>query len=828
VLTHLGSPNAPGLLAIAESATMRVGFWLVRSISMEPWWIAEKLGEALSRRAFLRSSALGLGGLTLGWPGTIPAQDGQQKLLVDRVRRAIDRGVQFLRDQEDHNGNWEQDGGLAASYRGGETSLVLLALLNAGVKPDEPIIERGLKFLREVPPRHTYVVGLQTMVFAAAGKNIDVPLIQRNVDWLIEARMMDNGQLQGWSYLQGGVPGPRFQGVTDNSNSQYALLGLQAGKDAGIKVDKAIWQSIQEYYKDCQNKDGGWYYHPRPRTGQSQLTMSVAGLCGLLIAGMELNEGRETPNEDGSFKKCGDYDENRPVALALAWLTEHFQVEHPAGGAIFYNIYGLERAGRLTGLRFLGNHDWYREGCEYLVAAQHEDGSWNNRSPHDQWPVISTSFALLFLSKGRTPIMVSKLVHGPGNDWNNDHNDARNLVEFVSKEMFKKQPLAWQIFDAKRGLTARANREELLGVTGDLLMSPVAYFNGHQAPQFTSREEELLKEYVEQGGFLLAEACCAKKPFDKGFRALMEKLFPDHSLQPLPAGHQIWSAPFVVKPGSFGLEGIEMGCKTVIVYSPQDLSCHWESNRLKEKKTLDAFHLGGNIIAYASGMELPKPRLTPPEVVRKEEERRIPRGFLKVAQLKYGDDWKPAPNAMKNLMAYLADKPRLDVAVEKDPVLPGSPTVYDYKFLYMHGRKGFEIGETGLANLRGTLQTGGLLFADACCGKVEFDKSFRAFIKKLFPNEKLERIPSDDELYSKEINDVILTQVRCRRERGAPFRELPPELEGIKFKSRWVVIYSRYDIGCALEKHQSTDCLGHDYESALKIGAAAVLYALKR
>src|SRR5439155_187007 len=283
-----------------------------------------------------------------------------------------------------------------------------------------------------------------------------------------------------------------------------------------------------------------------------------------------------------------------------------------------------------------------------------------------------TSLALLFLSKWRTPIMVSKLVHGPGNDWNNDHNDARNLVEFVSKEMFKKQPLAWQIFDAKRGLF-RGNREELLGVTGDLLMSPVAYFNGHLAPQFSDREEEMLKEYVEQGGFLLAEACCGRKEFNEGFRALMKKLFPDQALQPLSAGHQIWSAPF--------------------------------------------------------------------------------------------------------------------------PIKPGSPNLYEYRFLYMHGRRGFEIGETGLDNLRGTLQIGGLLFADACCGKTEFDTAFRAFIKKLFPNEKLERIPPGDELYSKEINDAALTSVRCRRERGAHFRDVPPELEGVKLKNRWVVIYSRYDIG---------------------------------
>jgi len=788
---------------------------------MDRWLIAKKLGEALSRREFLRNSAVGLGGLTLGWPATATAQ-GNQKLLVDRVRRAIDRGVQFLRDQEEHNGNWEVDGGLAAAYRGGETSLVLLALLNAGIKPDEAIIERGLKYLRDVPPNRTYVVGLQTMVFATAGKTIDFPLIERNVQWLTDAMIMEGNQLHGWTYGQGRVA-PIPAGVTDNSNSQYALLGLHAGKEAGVKIEKGVWRSIQEYYKDCQNQDGGWFYHPKG--GHSLLTMSVAGLCGLLIAGMELNENRETPKGDGSFTKCGVYEENWAVAAALKWIEEHFQVAQPAGGAIFYNIYGLERAGRLTGRRFLGNHDWYREGCEYLVNAQHEDGSWHQRSNHDGFPVISTSFALLFLSKGRTPIMVSKLMHGPGNDWNNDHNDARNLVEFVSKEMFKKQPLAWQIFEADRAFVRR-NREEVLSVTGELLMSPVAYFNGHEAPRFTSSEEEMLKEYVEQGGFLLAEACCGRKEFDAGFRALMKKLFPDQALEPLPAGHQIWLAPFPIKPGSFGLEGIEMGCKTVIVYSPQDLSCRWESNNLKQEQ--DAFRLGGNIIAYASGMELPKPRLTPADVIRKEEDRKIPRGFMKVAQLKYGDDWKPAPNAMRNLTAFLADKPRLDVAVEKDPVMPGSPNLYEYRFLYMHGRRSFEIGETGLENLRGTLQIGGLLFADACCGKTEFDTTFRAFIKKLFPNEKLERIPLSDDLYSKEINDVALTNVRCRRERGAPFRDVPPELEGIKLKGRWVVIYSRYDIGCALEKHQSTDCLGHDYDSALKIGTAAVLYALKR
>ena len=90
-----------------------------------------------------------------------------------------------------------------------------------------------------------------------------------------------------------------------------------------------------------------------------------------------------------------------------------------------------------------------------------------------------------------------------------------------------------------------------------------------------------------------------------------------------------------------------------------------------------------------------------------------------------------------------------------------------------------------------------------------------------------------NELYSKEVNGEVIEEVRYRREEkdGTPSKEAqkgPPRLEGIKINGRWAVIYSRYDIGCALEKHQSVDCLGHDYESAKLLARAVVLYALRR
>jgi hypothetical protein len=755
--------------------------------------------------------------LALGAIVPLNAAEKPKEPLVEQVRKAIEAGIRYLRDQERGNGNWEAVDKASVGMKGGWTSLAMLALLNAGVSPQDPIIENGLKSLRQVEPQQTYVVSLQTMVFAETGRNEDRLRIQRNVDWLIGAMVQEGGKCKGWSYFQ------NTSRITDNSNTQYALLGLHAGRMAGAKIDREIWQAIQEYYLATQQPDHGWNYSPaRPH---SDLTMTTAGLCGLLISGMELNTGREVLQADGTATNCGVYGENKPVTNALAWMAHGFNAslrQHT-----YYNLYGLERAGRLSGQRFFGDHDWYREGCEFLVNAQKEDGSWQEPGGQGGWPVISTSFALLFLSKGRTPILISKLAHEPGDDWNNDRNDARHLAEYASKEVFRKLPMAWQIFDTRR--IEASTDEAVTGLVGDLLQSPIVYFNGHKEPWLTGVQKKLLQQYVEQGGFILAEACCGRREFDQGFRKLMAELFPDNPLKKLGPEHPLWRAHAVVPPGSFDLEGIDYGCKTVVVYSPQDLSCQWEANQVQSQRGLLAFRLGGNIIAYATGMEPPQPRLTPTEVIQDDPDgKQIPRGFLKVAQLRHGGDWHPAPNAMRNLMDHLRKAAQLDVALQTKAISANDTDLVDFKFVYMHGRGNFTLSPDAVKNLRTQLEMGGLLFADACCGKQAFDTAFRDLVGRLFPDKKLEPIPLTDDLYSKDLNGSAITTVRCRTAVPGEFRELAPYLEGIKLGNRWAIIYSKYDIGCALERHQSTDCLGHDHQSALKLGSAVVLYALKR
>ncbi len=792
--------------------------------------------------------ALGLA-LALSVTALVPARpraaEPAEDQLVEDVRQAIKRGVDFLRSQQ-RGGNWETNE-VKLNYPGGFTCLALLALLNSGVPVTDPAVQDGLKYLRTIRSDKTYVVGLQTMVFALAREGVDRERIQRNVDWLLAARLAD-----GWTYGKVGAGAVRNLTVSDNSNTQYALLGLHEAIQAGAQVDKKALEEIQALYVKTQlRREGhpgaGWYYRPGE---PPSLTMTTAGLCNLIITGMDLSVGKQVLRPDGSAANCGVYEDNKPLADALAWLGAEFPArlgdDYFSGRGVppFYALYGVERAGRLSGQRYFGGHDWYEVGCRYLVTAQKADGSWGGRPVSrfpDYWPVVASSFSLLFLSKGQTPVLMTKLAFGPPDDdkkiinWNRKRSDVRHLVEFASRELFKRQPLAWQIFDVRRRPVE--SDAEVKRLAAQLLESPVVYFNGHDfAPR--GKEKAILKEYLENGGFLFAEACCGDKRFDADFRELVRDL-TDEKLKPLPPEHPVWlaSGKFAVPPGKpYRLEGVQKGCKTVIIYSPQPLAGYWEANEFSKGAGKVAFQLGANVIAYATGLEPPRPRGHKVNVVRDDPAAApVKRGYLKVAQLRHEGDWKPAPKAMRNLMAE-ARKLGLDVVLATDPVSPSDEKVKDYYFFYMHGRARFRYDAADLKNLRFRLKYGGTLFADACCGSAAFDQSFRKFVEALWKEEglKLEPIPADDELYSKELNGQAITSVRCRR--AAPdgrrvepeYRSVPPALEGVRYGGRWVVIYSRYDVGCALERHQSSDCLGHDYASAVRLGRAAVLYALKR
>ena len=87
-------------------------------------------------------SALGIG----------QTQEVRPETMAMRVRRAIDRGVDYLKSAQ-RGGHWEDAGLVIGRYQGGVSCLAMLALLESGVNPNEDVIVKGLAYLRTLEPK---------------------------------------------------------------------------------------------------------------------------------------------------------------------------------------------------------------------------------------------------------------------------------------------------------------------------------------------------------------------------------------------------------------------------------------------------------------------------------------------------------------------------------------------------------------------------------------------------------------------------------------------------------------------------------------------------
>ena len=140
-------------------------------------------------------------------------------------------------------------------------------------------------------------------------------------------------------------------------------------------------------------------------------------------------------------------------------------------------------------------------------------------------------------------------------------------------------------------------------------------------------------------------------------------------------------------------------------------------------------------------------------------------------------------------------------------LFPRDPNLVNYPLIYIHGRAAFAFSPEEIVLLRRHLEPGGgTLFADAACGSPAFDAAFRKFVAELLPDNPLVPIPRDDEIYTRKVG-FDLADVQYSKAAGG--RRDFPQLEGVKLNGHWAIIYSKYDIGCALERHQGLDCKGY-------------------
>jgi len=594
--------------------------------------------------------------------------------------------------------------------------------------------------------------------------------------------------------------------------------------------------------------------------------MTVAGISSLVIISRMLRKESKI-GPDGKPICCQTKEDPRIVkALERAnkWMETRFAVGRNPGnnGNLLYYLYGMERAGRLSGKRFFGDHDWYREGVRFLIAQdglgrmrQQRNGSWLGLGSMERHPLIGTSFALLFVSKGLSPVLVNKLEYGRPNpinrhavldlNWNLNPDDARNLSEYIGT--LKKWPklLTWQ--------TVNMNKVVSEGDQGleALMQAPVLLITGKDRSEglLGKNRAKILRAYVEEGKYVFAVNNCNGSGFEDSFHELIAEMYPEGGvkLEKLKPDHPIYRAEFnlfqAAQDGTVELWGVNEGCRTSIIYSPNDLSCLWDQwtpNRSKGRSLKLAHYIerglqvGVNVIAYATGREPPVKLAAETKLQNAGVNDRISRGFLQVAKIKHEGDWDVAPKALRNLLMGLNRTVGTTASTKQRNLFASDKNIFKYPILYMHGRNGFQTNAKEQTQLKKYLtERGGVLFADACCASKSFDKSFREMIKNIYPDKSLKRIPANHELFSAKIQ-FDLAKVHLRNKtpgtdnagRLSVVRLVEPQLEGIEIDGRYVVIYSKYDLSCALEKLTSPSCSGYLPKDAMKIAINVILYAM--
>jgi hypothetical protein len=195
-----------------------------------------------------------------------------------------------------------------------------------------------------------------------------------------------------------------------------------------------------------------------------------------------------------------------------------------------------------------------------------------------------------------------------------------------------------------------------------------------------------------------------------------------------------------------------------------------------------------------------------------------------------------APNALRNLLRYLRQEVELRVLAEQRLVTANSGALLEYPILFVHGRRSFRWNAAERKALADYVANGGFLLADAICASPEFAAAFRREMEAIFPGQKLERIPVNHPLFSNEFGGFDLSRVTLNdpllREAGqrldARRTQTAPLLEGLQVQGRYVVVFSPYDLSCALESSASLECKGYLKEDAARIGTNVVLYAMEQ
>jgi hypothetical protein len=289
----------------------------------------------------------------------------------------------------------------------------------------------------------------------------------------------------------------------------------------------------------------------------------------------------------------------------------------------------------------------------------------------------------------------------------------------------------------------------------------------------------------------------------------------------------VFSSVFKLNGAQIELMGISTGCRTSVLLATKDIACLWDVGNIP-RESEEAFQLGANIAAYATGLEPLPDKLDAVRLVATsgpEAPVAPQRGAVELAQLMHNGDWRPNVKSVPQLASVLHQM-GVDIVPAAEPLRATDPKLAQHPIVYITGHYSFALNPEETQALRQHLQRGGFLIANACCGRKAFDESFRKLAAKMFPDQPLAELPASHPILAGRPG-VPLKTVAYRPSLRAEQPNLnKPVLEAITLEGRVVLVYSRYSLDCGMDGHKCFACRGLEPDDARRMAANAVLYAL--
>lgn len=339
---------------------------------------------------------------------------------------SVDRAIAYLRKQQNDDGSW----GKAGPQQLGGTGVILTGLLQSGkVGPDDPMVEKGLKYIESlINPREKHIAGqnprvqlknyvtcVNVLALVSARREsykavvADAAKFLRTLQW-------DEGEGKNREDDFYGGAGYDSKSRPDLSNTQFFLDALKA---AGIPKDDPAYKNALVFVSRCQNLKG-------EHNDQKWADKINDGSFIYSAAGGGQTKTQDKPNDDGglpgygsmtyagikSLIYCGVSKDDPRIKKAFEWIQKNYSVDANPGmpevrkhwGLYYYyhtmakclDTLGLDKVKDAAGKE----HDWRADITAALAKRQQEDGSWRNDNAHwmEADPLLVTGYALMALS----------------------------------------------------------------------------------------------------------------------------------------------------------------------------------------------------------------------------------------------------------------------------------------------------------------------------------------------------------------------------------------------------------------------------------------------